>query len=339
VRKFLTWVSGPVLAVFFLWLCFRGVEPGALVARLATADLVLLAVAVASVPLHLVLRTVRWRTLLASEADTASFTERLSAVSIGYMATLLPGRVGEVLRPALLSRRTGVAFGRSLATVGVERVVLDLIAVMLFGAVGLLLPRTLSGLAAADPEVLASLQLFGGLLLAGALASFGVVAWMARHRPRLSARLTKLADGSPRRLVRRLAAMIGSLLPGLDAFATWRGMLRLTGETLLIWAVITAGIHAGIVACGVELAPGSSAIMLPILAFGIAIPTPGGTGGYHFAMKAGLVALFGAPEAAALGAGLVVHALTWLPILAMGALYVARGGLVREAKPVGEMAS
>ena len=113
------------------------------------------------------------------------------------------------------------------------------------------------------------------------------------------------------------------------SLGTIPGLLRIAAWTAVVWGVIGIGMHAGIRACGVDLPPAGVLTMLPILAIGIGLPTPGGTGTFHLAMKLGLVALFGIDEAAALGAGLVVHAFNWLPILAMGGWNVARGGLIR----------
>ena len=55
----------------------------------------------------------------------------------------------------------------------------------------------------------------------------------------------------------------------------------------------------------------------PILVLGVAVPTPGGTGSYHGAMKAGLL-LFGVAELPAVGAGLLVHGAVTVPIILLG---------------------
>ena len=53
------------------------------------------------------------------------------ATSMGYaLSTVLPVRAGDVIRPALLSRRTDVRFSRALGTVLTERV-LDLTAILI----------------------------------------------------------------------------------------------------------------------------------------------------------------------------------------------------------------
>lgn len=332
MRKALTLISGPVLAVFFLWLAFRNVELSALVDHIRQASVPLLMVAAATVVVHLLLRALRWRTFLGSVRPRPPFRELFSAVSIGYMASLLPGRVGELLRPALLARRTGVPFAPALATVGVERVVFDLLAILVIGAIALVLPLEISGLVrVSDPKALATMRSAGVISLAVGLALLVVFAAVGRHEQRVAQWVEARAAGCRGPFAAKTLRWFGSLLPGFAALATTRGLIRLSLETVLIWGVIALGIHAGIAACGVELAPAAGLLMLPILALGIAVPTPGGAGSYHAAMIFGLTKLFGTPTDAAASAAIVVHALTWLPVLALGGFFMARGGLSATA--------
>lgn len=328
MRRAITLLSGPVLAVVFLWLAFRNVDGAALVARIRAADVGLLLVSCATVPIHLLLRAARWRTFLEPIRRAVPFVELASAVSIGYMASLLPGRVGEVLRPALLTRRTGVPFAPTLATVGVERVVFDLLGLLFFLAIGLLAPSRLSGLdRIADAGLLETLHGAGAFAVVLAVLLLGCFSWAARHLDRTAAWVERIAGRSRSRLFAKLMRWFGSLLPGLGALGTFHGLLRLLVETIVIWGVIAFGIHTGVVACGVDLAPAASLILMPMLALGIAVPTPGGAGPYHAVMIAGLTRLFGAPQDAAASAALVVHAATWIPVLTLGGLFAARGGL------------
>jgi hypothetical protein len=237
----------------------------------------------------------------------------------------------------LISRRTRIRFTPALATIGVERAVLDLLAVLFSGALALLLPASISGLGEhADAALLVRLRGAGAVLLLGALGALFAVHLVGRYRHPLSDWLEARADARGGRLVPAALRWMASLTPGCASMGTVGGVLRIAAWTAAVWVVIGIGMHAGIEACGVDLPPGGALVMLPILAVGIGLPTPGGTGTFHLAMKLGLVALFGVDEAAALGAGLVVHAFNWLPILAMGGWCVARGGLARPSDADGE---
>ncbi len=322
---------GVVLAALCLWLFFRGVDARQLWRHVLGANPVLLAALVASALLHIALRAARWRTLLGRAGRGVPFIELFSAVAIGYMASILPGRVSEVIRPTALSRRTGIPFGVTLATVVAERVVLDLPLLVLFSGLFLALPTSLTGLApTADPKLLTWVRSSGVILLGASLAALVIVAILGRHQQQIAARIQGWAERRSSGLARRACAWFNSLLPGLATFGSAGGLVRLALETLAIWVVIAAGIHCGVAACGVTLAPAATLIIVPATAAGIAVPTPGGAGTYHMAMKITLVGLFGADDAAAVSAGLIAHALPLAVMLLVGGWFAVRGGLSRS---------
>ena len=338
LRKLLTWLSGPVLAAFFLWLAFRGVSLSQLGSHLREASWPLVALSMASVLVHLALRSLRWRTLLHPVRPRLPFDALMSAVVVGYMASLLPGRVGEVLRPILLSRRTGTPLAPAIATVGVERVVLDVLGILGCGGLALVLPSRLTAIGTgADPALLATLRVWGAALFLFAIAGLVIAFLVARHREPVTRWIDVASSRASPGLARKVLGLFASLLPGLSAFATLPGVLLLVAETAAVWGVIAVGNWLGIRAAGVDIPLLGAMILIPILAVGIGIPTPGGTGTFHFAMKIGLTQIFGVSADAALGAALLVHAMTWLPVLAGGAVYVARGAL-RRGEPEAEAA-
>jgi hypothetical protein len=97
-------------------------------------------------------------------------------------------------------------------------------------------------------------------------------------------------------------------------------LLRIALHTALAWGMILASTWVGIRSCGVEITLGGTMVLLPLLVLGIALPTPGGAGGYHAAMRVGLIQLFGVAQPLAVGAGLLQHAVIVLPVIAVGVL-------------------
>ena len=75
-------------------------------------------------------RALRWRVMLGSAGRTPSIWKLTSDTAIGFMAAVLLGRVGEVVRPYLISVSAGVPFSSQLAAWFLERL-LDLLAVLL----------------------------------------------------------------------------------------------------------------------------------------------------------------------------------------------------------------
>ena len=60
---------------------------------------------------------------------------------------------------------------------------------------------------------------------------------------------------------------------------------------------------------------------------GVAVPTPGAIGGFHEAFRVGATVFYGAPDAAAVGAAIVLHAFSIGPPLLLGLLFAAQEGL------------
>jgi uncharacterized membrane protein YbhN (UPF0104 family) len=57
------------------------------------------------------------------------------------------------------------------------------------------------------------------------------------------------------------------------------------------------------------------------------VPTPGAVGGFHEATRIGLTMFFAAPNDAAVGAAIVLHAFSTLPSLFLGLAFAAQEGI------------
>ena len=60
---------------------------------------------------------------------------------------------------------------------------------------------------------------------------------------------------------------------------------------------------------------------------GVAVPTPGAVGGFHEAFRLGATTFFGADNDTAVGAAIVLHAVSVVPVLMLGLLFAAQDGL------------
>ncbi len=87
-------------------------------------------------------------------------------------------------------------------------------------------------------------------------------------------------------------------------------------------------------------------LMLAPLVVGVAVPTPGGVGGFHEAYRFGATAFFGADNDTAVGAAIVLHAISVVPVTIVGLLFMRAGraeagritDMTRSAEPAEEEA-
>jgi uncharacterized protein (TIRG00374 family) len=270
--------------------------------------------------LHLVVRSIRWRSLLGVEGrGDARLSDLVSFTFIGYLVSfVMPGRAGELVRPALLWKRAGAPAGRALGSVLLERV-LDL---------GMLAAMACA-FAVVDPQAVpAALRSRAEAGLALVLAAWiGVIA-LLRVRPQA---LGRIAVAVTARLPRRMAGPAErfslSLLGSLEVLAAPWAWLRLPALSLLTWTPVLVASLAGLRAAHLDVPVTAPLVLVPLGALGIAVPTPAGVGGFHYALTWGLSHIFGTPSEAALAAAIATHAASVLPVVAVGLYACAREGL------------
>lgn len=314
------------LAAVLLWLFFRSLDLAELGRALSDARPAGLAAGLAITVVNLPLRAWRWIRLL-HHVERVSFRESFVATTIGFAASvLLPARAGEIVRPAVLSRRTGLPFAPALASIAVERLI-DLVTVVLLFVVYAAGGWAPTGLA---PEAQARLELLrrAALLVgAGALAVFAGLGLLAA-RPALAERvLAPLERRLPKRFAARVVSLLRSFLGGLAAVRTGRDVAVLAVSSLVMWLLNALQFHVVAGAFGIQLAFPISFFVMTWAVLGLAIPTPGGVGGYHAAVAYALTGFYAVAAAPAAATALATHALAFVPITVAGAVLVATSGL------------
>jgi uncharacterized membrane protein YbhN (UPF0104 family) len=66
---------------------------------------------------------------------------------------------------------------------------------------------------------------------------------------------------------------------------------------------------------------------MTLLVVGVAVPTPGQIGGFHAAYQVAVQTFFSAPADRAVGAAIILHAISFVPVTILGVIFMAREGL------------
>jgi len=313
-----------LLTVGLLAFFFRKADPAAVWAETRRADPLLLILATAVTALTYTIRALRWQSLLAPIGSTR-YSVAFATTVIGFAAnSLIPGRVGEVLRPYLLARRESLNATSAFATIILERVldlatVLILFAFFVFGSAS----SAISG----DPAQLALVKFGGGVAAASAVGGLALLFALAGHPERLGRAALRVERVLPARLARVLAAFIETFAQGL---AVMRDPARLAIALVLsfpMWMSIAAGIWLTSLAFHITFPYTGSFLVMTVLVVGVAAPTPGGVGGFHAAYQFAVTEFFAAPFDRAVGAAIVLHALSFVPVTLLGLAFMAREGL------------
>ncbi|MGH2604796.1 MAG: lysylphosphatidylglycerol synthase transmembrane domain-containing protein, partial [Dehalococcoidia bacterium] len=288
------------------------------------ADPLALLLALAATGAAYVVRALRWQYLLAPIGAT-HFGTAFRTTVIGFAASaLLPARAGEVIRPYLLAKREGLSATSAFATVILERL-LDLLTVLMLFASFVLLGT--AGVVAEDPSQLARVKLGGALAGAGALVASIVFFALAGHPERLGRVALKIERVLPRALARAASRFVQTFAQGL---AVMRQPSRLAAALLLsfpLWILIAAGIWLTSWAFHITFPFTASFLIMMLLVVGVAVPTPGAIGGYHAFFQFSVETFFGASHDGAVGAAIVLHAISFLPVTLLGLIYMLSEGL------------
>jgi len=319
MKQVIRYAGGALLTGVLLWLVLRGKDPAAIGAALRAASFggILLA-AVLNLG-HNIFRVIRWGLLLRPVRSEIPFRSRFSAVIVGYLTTwVIPGRLGEIVRPALLSGRERIPFGPCVGSVVADRL-LDGVAVLALFAVG----TVFSPLDGARAERGAAIRTTAiGLVVVVSLV-LGALLLAGTARVRLSAWLERRSSA----VLRWLGHSLLSLAEGTDSLRSPKLIAPIVLYSLLAWGAISLGTWIGVRASGADVPFSAILVLLPFLALGVALPTPGGAGGYHAAMTFGLMRLFHVPEGVAVGAGVLMHLAVTLPVIVLGIVFLWVDGI------------
>ena len=269
-------------------------------------------------------RVERWRHLLAPIGRTR-FNSAFRATVIGFAANaLIPGRVGEVLRPYVLARREQLSATAAFATVVIERL-LDLLLVFLFfsGFIVLFDPQIVSN----DTGLLSTVNTGAAVTGFGAIAALVVVFVIAGNPERAERVVRRLEQVAPGGLGHAVASVTLRFVEGLAVARQARPLVVALAWSVPLWVSNILSTWLVTRAFGIDVPLGGAVILMALVVVGVAVPTPAGVGGYHAAYELGATALYGAAVDRAVGAALVMHLFSFGPVTVLGLAFMAQEGL------------
>ena len=330
----LSLLIGVMISAAALYLAFRNVPFDDLMAYLAAVDPFWALASVALVLISFILRAYRWQIILGS-SHRISFPNAYHPLMIGFMLNgILPGRVGELARPAVLRKQEGVAYTTGLATVAAERtfdvilLLLMLVAVLAtveidpdidlaFGSYHLN-RETLMAIGAGMARI--GLVLVAGIVLVSLEKTRQMIIAIVWFLPNL------LFFGGPnaKETVRRrfCTPMVGIV----DNIATGFEMVKQPGRlslclalSALIWGLAAVSYYTVALAVpGLSLSFGEISAVMIIICFFIALPSVPGFWGIWEAGGVFALTLFGVSSGEAAGYALTSHVIQMFPIILAG---------------------
>lgn len=322
------WI-GLALSGLFGYLAFRGMDPRAVASALKNADYRFLPAAFLLTYAVLWVRAKRWKVILRGlvEVDTSLL---FRVTMIGFLANyVLPARMGELVRAALLGAQKKVSISAAIGTVVVERL-LDLLSILLI----FFLVYLSDSIPGAGSELGKMLNRAASLFLAVAV-SLMCLLWLVRNHTRKTVGWVQGSLGRVwPRASQKLARVLVSFAQGLRPAQGSRDVVELVFWTGCLWVLSASIVILLMEAFALGLPWGSAWFILVALGFGVSVPSaPGFVGTFHFTAMGALL-LYGVGRPEALSFAVVLHATCLMPVFLAGIPLLAMegmslGGIVR----------
>lgn len=266
---------------------------------------------IASLPFGIMacwLRAMRWRQLMQPLGLEPRRHVTSAAIFIGYAASLVLPRVGEVLRCGVLKRFEGASFSQGVGTVVTERAIDSLLLILL-----------------ATATMLSQLDIFTtfftetGMGLQPLLLRFTPTGWGVTAVCLLAIAALGIYMLRRLKLFSKMRDKVGGLRSGIMSIRGVDNKPLFWCYSVGIWAAYYLHFYVAFfcfepTAC---LSPTAALVAFVVGSFAVLVPTPNGAGAWHFATKTVLV-LYGVSQAPAAVFVLVVHTVQTLLVALLG---------------------
>lgn len=327
MRRWTVWIGAAVSAAALL-LAFRGVDWGGLMRAASGADYAYLLPAALLMLAAIAARAERWRWLLGGR-DRVGYWRSYRAVSIGYLMTnVLPFRLGELVRPIVISRGGAISAMHALSSIAVEHV-LDV--VMILALLAVALPDVPLPPLVAQGARLSAIA-FGG-------AAVAMMLLVAAHR-RAGRAVERFLDTVPWLDTATWLRRFNSALEGLSVLRRPRLFAMSALWTLIGWLASAASLYCAMLAFVPDASLTSAFFATVTSTLVLLVPsTPGYIGVLEWAIRDSLV-LFGWSPEAALACAIGFHFMELAVMNVSGVACLVREGLswsaaVSEARRAG----
>lgn len=312
MNKALKIILSVAFATLFLWLAFKNVAFSEIIeASKGISFGWLVPFSFALVAAHYI-RAERWRMLFNDGGAIPNRFTLFTGVMFGYLTNIPFPRLGEITRPVYVARQVGESNSKIIGTIVLERIidVASMLLIMAFVGVFMVsdseILTRLFGVDVTDPSVYTSILLWLGIssvvILIGGYLSFRAV-------NKLSAQ-----DGKLGVFVDKVRIMAKSFFVGVLAIKKLKNWPLFVLYTGLIWVLYILMIFIPFwmfdLQITFELSFADAVVLTMVSAVGIAIPTPGGVGSYHYFITYSLFVLYAVPEVTGLAFATITHAST-----------------------------
>ncbi len=260
-------------------------------------------------------RAERWQ-LLLEPIRSIRFQPLFSSTMIGYFGNgVMPFRLGEVLRAYSISLARGVDASSAFGTIILERI-LDLLGLV----AGIILFAFFYPVHHWGGRVMMAIVILS-------ISAFLFILFLGRAQSHLLEKFERMTFfQNP--FGQRSIILIKNLLSGLTSIKETKHVGQIVIHTIFLWVIYYSMVYFTVLATGINLDWVGIGIVLISTSLAVSVPAaPGYVGTYHAAAVYVLVELFNANLIEAQTFSVIIHAVGFIPLVFIGAVYFIRSGL------------
>ena len=316
---------GIIVSGFLIWKVFGNIDFEKLIETLQNANYFWLIPNIILIAFAMYQRAYRWKFMLAP-IKHVKFDNLLAATCVGFMANnVLPARLGEFVRAySLSSQDKEISKSASLATIFVERMIFDLVALLIiFGSV-LMFSENLKSQLETNLEF--GEKIIYGSRFAIVVALIGLATMLTfAHKPeRVGHLLTKYLFFLPEKFRDTIKSVVSKFSEGLQFLTDIKAVLYVGFQTLMLWIMMGISNYFVFMAFGFDIPFDASFVLLVVVSILIMAPsTPGFLGVYHYGVVISL-GVYGITDEEAKACALVLHAAQYIVITLMGFYFLKK---------------
>lgn len=304
IKKVLQYLISLAVAGGLLWFVFKDIDLSALWAKIKQADYTWVALSgVLALVAHWS-RAYRWALMLQPLGYNPSVFRTTIAVLVGYLANLVFPRAGEFARCGTLKNLEDIPFEKSFGAVVAERIA-DVLVLLVLILLNLVLEF--------DRLSTFFFNFFGNkfknpILLFGIGAALIILAFMAYMTfKRNKDKISQLP------LYQKVSKVIEGLASGFLSVRNLKNPMVFVFHTVFIWVIyyITTYVLCFALPETANLSPLAALTIFVMGSIGMAAPTQGGIGSYHF-LVGSIVVLYGLSEQDGITLATFLHAMQGL---------------------------
>ena len=255
-----------------------------------------------------IIRALRWKVMVSSVKKDAHFINLLGATMIGYGVNCAIPRLGELYRGLFLAKWEGIPRTSMLGTIVVERII-DILALGIAVFISVMI---YSGDLYKDVSWLSSALIIG---VSAILLLILLLYLTVKFKEKFYSAIVKFIGRFSNTAGEKTANAFHTLTDGFSSLRTWQSYAYTFLLTVGVMIAYGYTSYVGFYMLRMDEVQtvnyGMAWILMTISAFGIIIPTPGGTGSYHAIIIVVLTTIFSFSQEISAAYAILTHFISY----------------------------